>query len=150
MTTSDRTAIGFAAAPLGAFVVVAVTLVLFSRFRGGGDLGERALGLGLLAPWVFGVAYLAEALVGGPLHFELQRRGKTSLGAYSVIGVIAGITPFFLYQLVVFLGSVGAGRIGSPRFNWQPLVPWGIIGATCGVASAAVFWWISVRPRPRE
>lgn len=99
----------------------------FSRFRGGGDLGELTLGLGELALWVFGIAYLAEALVGGPLHFELRRRGKTSLWAYSVIGVIAGVTPFFLYQLVAFLGSVGAVRqdhlvsIGDRLFRGESL-----------------------------
>jgi Na+/melibiose symporter-like transporter len=73
--------------------------------------------------------------------------------------IVAGIPIYFLFNAlrlrsVAWFAAVGAGvgaalihlALAYPEHNWYPAPVTYAIGALCGSASAAMFWFLGVKP----
>jgi hypothetical protein len=149
---ATRELLAFAVAPLGAVLCL---LVLFSLWDPTGSgrvysIRETLSGGIELLLIVLPVAYLTEMLLGAPAHYALQRHGRSRLLDYLLTGAAIGPAPFPTFVLFMLVSTLRRSRsakladvVGGLRFGFA----WAAIGIPCGIASAAVFWLICVRPQ---
>jgi hypothetical protein len=147
---SDSAALGFALAPLSAALTLWLIFVLFQCLclqDSARSLSELLHVLWDAMLWAMPLGYIAEAVVGLPLHLELRRRGNCSWLAYCLAGVATGIAPFALYgafALVENLRSPLGPRgllVGDLRFA----VAWGAFAIPCGMVAGFTFWLVGIR-----
>jgi hypothetical protein len=97
-----------------------------------------------------------------PAHLWFRKRGWTSLRYYAILGFVLGVLPLLVFDIFVVVSALWS----SLRFGWGDTflgpkaavrsllsdIPvaaaFAGVGASCGVAAAAVFWVVAVR-RPK-
>jgi hypothetical protein len=132
-----RSVVGAIVAPLGAFILYGVMILVRNRSQPLWVLNFQ-IGLTLhstfLNPLRLIEVYAFELLIGLPVHLQLQKRGITSLRAYLLAGALILVVPVALAWFVV----------AGPRGVLLSLLAAGPFGLTW----AAIFWLIA-RPDRR-
>ena len=102
------------------------------------------------------IALVVVLLAGWPLALLAQKRGRTRMRDFALLGALLGALPFVAYFAYVMGFEAWHVAVGSSPASgrevasgWLADAPkalaWIALGATCGVASALAFWVVAVR-----
>ena len=144
MTERTRVLLGFAVAPVAAYVSVNVIdgLMNFRFFVE--EVYEVLAGsfwfLGAIER--LGAFYILTIALGVPAHSILRFRAKRSAGSYRLTGILIGAV-----LVVVVLPRLRVVSLSPHDFNlWVDVGVPTVITAACGMAAAEALWLIAVRP----
>jgi hypothetical protein len=106
----------------------------------------------LMAMWSGLLGFFVMITAAAPVTYWLERRGRTSLGDFTLAGVVVGNAPFGVYlclALAATLTHLIAGTLSQHLSSPGEIVAGGaralLIGSYMGAASGAMFWLIAVR-----
>jgi hypothetical protein len=90
--------------------------------------------------------------VAAPVAYWLERRGRISVGDFTLAGALVGNAPFAAYLCLILAATIThliAGTLGEHVSPVGDLLAGGaralLIGTCLGAASGAMFWLIAIR-----